>query len=93
VIERIEKLCAELQRRPFVQSPNVDRLGECHVKVRQVRPTERTAAEIAVCRAIPDLGKRASTGPWRSPTMLTVSVPMSIGTGQLEPEMSGPVLS
>jgi hypothetical protein len=58
VIERIEKLGAELQQRSIAQPPNLGRLGERHVKVRLVRPAERSSAEIAVCCAISDLRKR-----------------------------------
>lgn len=59
VIERVEKLGAEFQRRSFVQSSNPGRFGEGHVEVRLVRPAERSSADIAVRRAIADLGKRA----------------------------------
>ena len=59
VIERVEKLGAALQRRSFVQPPNLGRLGKRYIKVRLVRSAERSSAEIAVRRAIPDLGKRA----------------------------------
>src|SRR5262249_44733169 len=81
VIKRVKKLGAELQQCSIVQSPNPGRLAQRNVRVRLVRAPERSSAEIAVDRAIPDLGQRtrwsglANVGPVEIPVQPIFDAP------------------